>query len=390
MRIESAEYLQRVYEAIWHALGARGEEAEIYARCFVRADLLGKETQGIACVPLVYPWIRAGAIRFGRSLTTVREGPSFALVDGNSGPGQVCATRAMEIALEKARESGVACVWVRNSNDFTMATNYAEMALEHDCFGLAMSNGVPLVAAWGGREPVFNTNPMSFAVPAGDERPIIFDGATSAVSHGHVVLAARDGRIMAGSPLVGADGQATGNAAPLITDPFDRNSEQLGAILPLGAKGFGWLILVEVLSSLMAGGGLAADIPFDQSAEDPWTGGFFLMAVDIGALVDIDRFKAQVDRLVRSCRTLATGGRFQRDRDAGGAGTARGRTPAGGGNTLAGRGLGQRGAHRRRSGGGPRGASRRIMSAASGCVVTGLSAPLRPAARGPCRSVATG
>ena len=303
MHIESAEHLQRVYEAIWNALGAHREEAEIYARCFVRADLLGKETQGIACIPLVYPWIKSGAIRFGRSLTTVREGPSFALVDGNSGPGQVCATRAMAIALEKARASTVGCVWVRNTNDFTMATNYAEMALEHDCFGLAMSNGVPLVAAWGGREPVFNTNPMSFAVPAGEELPIIYDGATSAVSHGHVVLAARDSRIMADSPLVAEDGRATGEAGPLITDSFDRNSEQLGAIRALGAKGFGWLILVEVVSSLMAGGRRAVEIPFHQSEEDPWTGGFFLMAVDIGALVEIDHFKTEVDRLIRSCRS---------------------------------------------------------------------------------------
>ena len=144
---------------------------------------------------------------------------------------------------------------------------------------------------------------MSFAAPAGEEMPIIYDGATSAVSHGHVVLAARDGRIMADSPLVAEDGRATGNAGPLITDPLDRNSKQLGAIRALGAKGFGWLILVEVVSSMMAGGSRAVDIPFHQSAEDPWTGGFFLMAVDIGALVDIGHFKTEVDRLVRSCRS---------------------------------------------------------------------------------------
>ena len=302
MRTETAEYLRRAYQAIWHALGSRGEEAEIYARCFVRADLLGKETQGIACLPLVYPWIKAGAIQFGRPLTTVREGPSFALVDGNSGPGQVCATRAMAIAIDKAREHTVGCVWVRNANDFTLATAYAEMALEHDYFGLAMSNGVPLVAAWGGREPIFNTNPMSFVVPAGEELPIIYDGATSAVSHGHVVLAARDGRTMPDDPLVGDHGTATGDAVSLITDVFDRNSEQLGAIRPLGPKGFGWLILVEVLSSLMAGGSRAIEIPNHQSAEDPWTGGFFLMAVDIAALVDLDHFKGEVDQLIRSCR----------------------------------------------------------------------------------------
>ena len=301
MRTESAEYLQRIYEAIWRALGAQGEEAEIYARCFTRADLLGKETQGIAAVPLVYPWVRAGAIRFGQELSVVREGPSFALVDGNSGPGQVVATRAMAIAIDKARTSSVGSVWVRNANDFTLATAYAEMALEHDCFGLAMSNGVPLVAAWGGRDPLFNTNPMSFVVPAGEERPIIYDGATSAVSHGHAILSARDGRELPDSPLVGEDGRFTGDATPLITDVFDRNSEQLGAILPLGPKGFAWQILVEVLSSLMAGGTRAVEIPSDQSEERPWTGGFFLMAVDISALVDLDHFKSEVDRLIRSC-----------------------------------------------------------------------------------------
>ena len=303
MRTETALYLQTVYAAIWRALGARGEEAEIYARCFARADLLGKETQGIACVPLVYPWIKAGAIQFGRSLTTVRDGPSFALVDGNSAPGQVCAVRAMEIAIEKARAHTVGCVWVCNANDFTMATNYAEMALEHDYFGLAMSNGVPLVAAWGARDPIFNTNPMSLAVPAGEELPIIYEGATSAVSHGHVVLAARDGRVMPDSPLVSENGRPTGKAGPLITNPFDRNSEQLGAIRALGPKGFGWLILVEVLSSLIAGGSRAAEIPFQQSAENPWTGGLFLMAVNIGALVDLEAFKEQVDRLICSCRS---------------------------------------------------------------------------------------
>ncbi len=302
MRTESADYLQAVYAAIWRALGAGEEEAGDFARCFVKADLLGKETQGIACIPLVYPWVRDGGVRFGQPIDVVKEGPSFALVDGNHGPGQVVAMRAMEIAMEKARAATVGCVWVRRANDFTMATNYAIMALEHDYFGLAACNGVPLVAPWGGRDPVFNTNPMAFAIPAGEERPIIYDGATSAVSHGHTVLAARDQRRLPGDPLVGDDGRFTDDPTPLILDIFDRNSEQLGAILPLGPKGFAWLILVDVLSGLMSGMTSAKAIPFHQTAEDPWTGGQFLMAVDIAGLVDLDEFKAKVDKLIRSCK----------------------------------------------------------------------------------------
>jgi L-2-hydroxycarboxylate dehydrogenase (NAD+) len=302
MRRESSEYLQAVYEAIWKRLGAPAEEARIYARCFVRADLAGKDTQGIACIPLVYPWIRKGGIAFGRPTKVVKEDTGFALVDGQRGPGQVVCTRAMQLAIEKARTATVASVWVRNSNDFTMASNYSTMALEHDFFGLAMSNGVPLVAPWGGRDPVFNTSPMSFAVPAGAEKPIVFDGAMSAVSHGHVVLAARQRRLMPDSPIVDENGRTTSDPVPLIVDPFDRNSPQRGAIRTLGAKGFAWVILVEVLSGIMSGGASAPEIPFDQSAEMPWTGGMFLMAINVGNLIDLDAFKAKVDGLIRSCK----------------------------------------------------------------------------------------
>lgn len=300
---EPADYLQAVYEALWRKCGASDEEARIIARCFLAADLFGKETQGIAAIPLLYPFARDGGVRFGAPIEVVKEGPGFALVDGHHGSGHVVATRAMEIAIAKAREATVGSVWVRNANDFTMATNYPIMALEHDYFGLAMCNGVPLVAPWGGRDAVFNTNPMAYAIPAGDELPIVYDGATSAVSHGHVVLAARDGARLPADQLVGEDGRFTDDPTPLVADPFDRGSEQLGAILALGgAKGFGWSILVDVLSGLMAGMATAKDIPIHQSAEHPWTGGIFVMAVNIANLVELDAFKAKVDGLIRNCK----------------------------------------------------------------------------------------
>jgi LDH2 family malate/lactate/ureidoglycolate dehydrogenase len=303
MPVESAEYLFTIYQSIVEKCGASAEEARIYARCLVNADLTGKDTQGVACLPMTYRWMREGAIHFGAPTKALREGPSFALLDGGHGLPQAVATLAMHLAVEKASHDGVGLVWVCHGNDFLMASNYSTLGLSQDFFGLAMSNGVPLVAAWGGRDPIFNTSPLSFAIPAGTERPIVYDGSTSAVSHGRVVLAARDGKPMEGSPLVGVDGRKTGEAGPLITDPFDRNSEQLGAILPIGAKGFAWLILVEVMSSLMSGMSLAKDIPFNQTTDAPWTGGFFLMAVNIGKLVDLDEFKAKVDTLIRTIKS---------------------------------------------------------------------------------------
>ena len=302
MRRVSAHYLQAVYEAIWARLGAPPDEARIFAGCFVKADLIGKDTQGIACIPLVYPWVRSGAIRFGVPIKMAKEGPAFAVVDGGYGPGQVVATRAMEIAVQKAREATVGSVWVRNTSDFTMASNYSTIALAHNYVGLAMSNGVPLVAPWGGRDPVFNTNPLSFAIPAGDEKPIVFDGSMSSVSHGAVVYAARDRVRMPGDPLVDEDGNRTDDPIPIIVDSYDRGSEQLGAILPLGPKGFGWLIWVDILAGIMSGMSTAKKVPVDPSASDPWTGGIFLMAINVGNLMALDEFKAKVDDLIRNVK----------------------------------------------------------------------------------------
>ena len=303
MRRESAHYLQGVYEAIWRQVGASEDEARIFARCFARADVLGKDTQGIAAIPLVFPWVGSGAIRFGVPITVVKEGPAFAVVDGERGPGQIVGTKAMEIAIRKAREATVGSVWVRNSNDFTMATNFSIMALEHDYVGVAMSNGVPLVAPWGGRDQVFNTNPLSFVVPAGEEKPIIFDGSMSSVSHGHAILAARDRVRLPKDSMVDEAGHVTDDSIPIIVDAYERGSPQRGAIMPLGPKGFGWLIWVDVLAGIMSGMSAAKDITVHPSTDNPWTGGFFLMAINVGNLLSIDEFKTNVDDFIRNIKS---------------------------------------------------------------------------------------
>ena len=228
------------------------------------------------------------------------------LLDGNRGPGQITATRAMDVAIEKARESTVGLVWVRNTNDFTMASAYAMKALEHDFIGLAMSNGVPLVSAWGGREPVFNTNPLAFVVPAGDERPIIFDGAMSSVSHGRVVLSARDRVSMEGEPLVGTDGSTDGGPDPADSGPDEPELGATGSDTAAGAEGMGWLLFVDVLAGIASGGTTGKSVPHDPTPDEPWTGGFFLMAVNVGSLQPLDEFKAKVDEMIRNVKESKT------------------------------------------------------------------------------------
>lgn len=291
----SSKYLQSVYEAIYRKLGASAEEGQILARCFVNTDLRGKDTQGIALLPYHYSLYRSGAIRLGAPLRVIKESAGVAVVDGGQGSGHVVATKAMEIALQKARESIVATVWVCNTNDFGMASNYSMMALEHDCIGLAMSTGsTASVAPWGGRDRIFGTCPVSIAIPAGEEKPIVIDMATSSVSGGKVLVAARDHLRVPGLHLVDASGKFTDDPTPLVVDSRDRAlSQALGAILPLGPKGFGWLLFVDIFAGLISG----------MTREPPSSRGDFLMAIDVGLLMPISEFRTKVDALVRRVKS---------------------------------------------------------------------------------------
>jgi L-2-hydroxycarboxylate dehydrogenase (NAD+) len=302
MRVFPADYLQQVYEVLAAELGATPEEATIFARCLVTADLQGKETQGMALFPLVYHLLRDGAARFGASIRLVKEGPAYAVVDGSHGLGQIIATRAMEIAIEKARDAGVGAVWARNTNDIGMVANYSMRALEHGYVGIAMTNGVPFVAPWGGRDPLFSTNPFSVAIPAGEERPILIDTSASAMSHGKVIMAARDRVPLATPLLVDEAGRFVNDPVPFIVDALDRESPQRGAILSLGHKGFTWVLLVDVLTGIMSGMTASKDIPEHPTSENPATLGQFLMAINVGALMPPDRFKAKIDDLIRSVK----------------------------------------------------------------------------------------
>lgn len=302
MPVFPAEYLSDVYQAIARKCGASAEEADAFARHTVTADLNDMQTAGIGAIPLFYRWLQSGGARFGAPIQVVNEGPAFAVVDGGYGLGQVVGTRAMEIAIEKARASVVGAVWIRNVTGFGMVGYYPMLALAHDYAGIAMANTAPLVAPWGGRDQLFGTNPYAIAVPAGQESPIVIDSSASAISHGRVVQAARDKQRLPGKFLVDEQGHFTDDPVPFIVDASDRNSPQRGAILPLGHKGFGWLLFVDIFAGIMSGMTASKDVVSEPTSENPSTSGRFVMAIDVGALMPIAEFKAKVDDLIRSVR----------------------------------------------------------------------------------------
>jgi len=188
------ERLVRFVQAAFEKLGVPNADAQIGADALVAADLRGVDTHGvIRFSPQAWyvKWLSEGSMTARPNIRIISESASTALIDGDRGMGMVIGHRAMELAVAKAKQSGIGMVGVRNSRHYGMSAYYAMQALPHDMIGIAMTNASRQVVPTFGREARFGTNPMCFAVPADKELPFVLDMATTTAAAGKLELAAR-------------------------------------------------------------------------------------------------------------------------------------------------------------------------------------------------------
>ena len=235
-------------------MACRRATREIAANVLVASDLRGVDTHGVIRFnPHAWyvKWLRDGAMTAKPNIRVITENASTALLDADNGMGFVAGHRAMEIAIKKAKQSGVGIVTVRNSRHYGMSAYYSMLALPHDMIGIAMTNASRQVVPTFGREARFGTNPISFAIPAKDEQPFVLDMATTTAAAGKLELAIRLGK-----PV--PTGWALNEKAEPTTDP--KVAQQARRLLPLGGsresgshKGYGLGILVEILCGVLTG-----------------------------------------------------------------------------------------------------------------------------------------
>ena len=180
-------------EALTRA-GVRADPARISADALATTDSWGSSPTGRSCSPATS--VGSGAAASGATPTrrSVAEGPAWAIVDGNSALGQVVGIFAMDEAIARAWRSGIACIAVWNSNHFGAAGYYATLAARSGLFALAMANDAPGVVSPSPRAPVTGTDPLAYAIPAGDRDPISLDIAISMAAGGKVYAARQVGR----------------------------------------------------------------------------------------------------------------------------------------------------------------------------------------------------
>jgi L-2-hydroxycarboxylate dehydrogenase (NAD+) len=298
-----ADKLRGYAERFLEHYGVSADDARIAADVLVTADERGIDSHGIARLYTYYGRRLERRSTDPRSMTRViRETPTTLLLDGGNGLGPVVAHRAMSRCIEKAKETGLALVSVRNSNHFGIAGYYAMMALPHGMIGVSLTNSQPFVAPTYSRASILGTNPIAVAVPTGKERPFVLDMATSIVSLGKIQVHSKAGLPIPLGWAITKEGEQTENPDAVL----DR-----GALQPLGGpdvlrgyKGYGLALLVDILSGVLSGAASGPHVgrPTDDGIVNV---GHFFLALRIDAVRDLGLFKEGMDSLIREMKEAA-------------------------------------------------------------------------------------
>ena len=279
--------LRTATTGLFEKVGVPPADAALAADVLVAADLRGVDSHGVSNMLKSYlDRYQDGSLNPRPDWRAVRERAATANIDGDRGLGTIIAPKAMEIAITKARETGVGAVTVFNAGHLGMAAYHAMLALPHDMVGMCMTAAGPSVVPTFGGEPRLGTNPIAVAAPAGREPAFVFDMATSVAPINKIRNAHRMGVPLPPGHI--ADVQGTP-----IMEPVDVPDEYL--VLPLGStrelgshKGYGLASVVEILCSVMAGAGFGMRLPRGHFRH-------FVAAYDIDAFSDVAEFKRNMD-----------------------------------------------------------------------------------------------
>jgi L-2-hydroxycarboxylate dehydrogenase (NAD+) len=280
-------------------LGLPEQDAATVAALMAQADLQGSDGHGVSRLPQYARRIRAGGFNTKPDIRVVQEQASTALVNGDNGMGHLVMSRAAQIAIEKARMSGIGWVSSQFSNHAGPASLYASMPLAHDMIGLYFAVGnANHLPPWGGLSMLLSTNPIAAAIPAGDEKPIVLDMATTVAAYGKVKTKALRGEMMPVGWMIDREGKP-------LTDP--KRAEE-GMLLPLGGmeagyKGYGLALIIGLLAGTLGGAAMGKDVvDFNHDDDSVTNTGQAICAINVAAFGDVKTFKTAVDTLVRDIR----------------------------------------------------------------------------------------
>ncbi len=289
---------------IFQTFGLEQQAATICADNLVMADLRGIHSHGVARLKRYTDGMKTGVIYPLNQPEIIKQTPATATINGNNGLGQVAGHFATQIAIDKAKESGIGIVAVRNSNHYGIAGYYSNMMMQQGFLGISMTNSAPLVVPTFGKEMILGTNPVSLAAPTLKNRPFFLDMATSVVPRGKLEVYEREENNLPQGWAVDETGHVCADPGKVLYNMLNRIG---GGILPLGGagerysgyKGYGMAMLVDILCGVLSGGAYANQVNATQNGKPaPAKVSHFFMALKIENFIEKKVFQNHLDDLI--------------------------------------------------------------------------------------------
>jgi len=292
-----AEDFAHYVRTILAALGADAPSAEAVARAVVDASSRGVDTHGVRLVPWYVLMLEGGRVNGAPKLAFERKAVAVGHVDADNGFGHLASFRAIEEGMAMAKETGVAAVTVGNSSHHGASGVYALAAARAGFAAISVTHADAAVVPFGGIKPFYGTNPISFAVPAPGEEPMLLDMATSAIPYNRIFLRRATGTPLPPEVAMTPDGEMT-------TDPFKAT-----AVVPVGGAAFGYkgaglAAMVDILCSAFTGMGHGATLaPMAGAGYDtPIPLGHFFLILNPAIFQALSVFDARVGAFLDDLR----------------------------------------------------------------------------------------
>jgi LDH2 family malate/lactate/ureidoglycolate dehydrogenase len=289
-----ADYCAAVFEAV----GCNAENARILADNLVSADVRGTHTHGTQYVSIYARAMKDGALNPNPVPSIITETQSMVLWDGDGGLGHLNGFRVMNELVERTKKhgQGIGMAVVRNSSHLGAVGYLALQAAKQDVIGFSMSNTPPVTVPTNGRGRIIGNGPFAWGAPATSEMPeIVFDVAWSISAGSRMQLFARRGEQLPDGWVVDAEGLPSND--PTI---FAKG----GALMPAGLhKGYGMIVLVEILTAVLGGGQLVDKI---TGFTGGWTNAFIVIDPTVfGSLEDFKSRLVELEQMIHAIEPAA-------------------------------------------------------------------------------------
>lgn len=253
------EKLNAFCQDAFEGFGFSPEEASIIKDVLMMSDMYGIQSHGMQRVVRYHKGIEKGLIDIKAKPEVVFETPVSAVVEGHDAMGQLVGHFAMELAIKKAKESGIGIVSARNSNHYGIAGYYADLALKEGLIGFSCTNSEAIMVPTFARKAMLGSNPIAFTMPA-EPYNFFFDASTTVVTRGKLEMYNKLGKELPNGWALNKDGKASQDAGEVLGNISDHVG---GGIMPLGGnteqlgshKGYGYGMLCEIFASIFSQGG---------------------------------------------------------------------------------------------------------------------------------------